>query len=764
VIKRRLNPMLRYSQSALILVIAVLCVVLFILIQPADEDVLWLVLDPHAEEGTDSISSQGHLTETNDSVATLRRQAVPSGRQGVVMVDAITGESIVTGRPGVMCLGHCRIVDGDNGSYELELCGQACSATVIGAAPGYASATAEVVDEASCITLYLFPVCELQVRVADERGAPIDGVEVLLRQPERGVNVQSSFRITSNGQGVCDFANIQTGVQTDVCVRYGSVRREVHLTLTQRRSVLEIVCGRGRTLTGIVEDEEATPIVGALVSIREIAIPGTQVSGVASCITNSGGGFRVSGLLACSYELTVRDEKGNSQHSESVYAASQGIEFADHVRIQLVRSKEARGRLFESGSRAAICNARAVVIGSKGVYSEAETDYSGAFELAAPGAEPYSVMVGGDIDDGYETTSMTISDRRGGVLDIEVNRKQIVTLSLIRESGVSSGSDVHIKAVDPTFAGIAHHSDVAFVWADLSMMRELRIEPGEYLFESACAECGYKEHSKLMVSGSSTNEHRMSKCNCAADNEKYNLEIVGVEPNACVRVLPIAGRGGVSVEPLRFHGDTFYFDGLTQGVYHVFAGNEFQELLLDRDTTIKCKSNDNYVDVVLAADPESPIEPNQRGLLILNGCFKSRMDCAVVSGRIRVPKAILSSAWLVCKTRGGGGVQIFELAQSYASINGESGAVDAGDAQIEVVNGSSESAMVQVFLVSLDGCVDGMNTEGGLPVACAWIAGHETRTFSGLCRGMYSMLSFESSRGTRELMVRIEGGKALVHL
>ncbi len=147
---------------------------------------------------------------------------------------------------------------------------------------------------------------------AQSNGAPVARARVILSSP-----ALPQTRVTlSDAQGQYEFSGIPAGEYDLMAVRSGyalvggSARvAPVRVGGGERRTGVTLVLQAAGTIPGRLQDEDGSPLAGALVEALSLRLPGvrTPLVAAATAYTDDRGEFRLSGLAAGQYFVIARD-------------------------------------------------------------------------------------------------------------------------------------------------------------------------------------------------------------------------------------------------------------------------------------------------------------------------------------------------------------------------------------------------------------------------------------------------------------------------
>jgi hypothetical protein len=147
---------------------------------------------------------------------------------------------------------------------------------------------------------------------AQSNGAPVARARVILSSP-----ALPQTRVTlSDAQGQYEFSGIPAGEYDLMAVRSGyalvggSARvAPVRVGGGERRTGVTLVLQAAGTIPGRLQDEDGSPLAGALVEALSLRLPGvrTPLVAAATAYTDDRGEFRLSGLAAGQYFVVARD-------------------------------------------------------------------------------------------------------------------------------------------------------------------------------------------------------------------------------------------------------------------------------------------------------------------------------------------------------------------------------------------------------------------------------------------------------------------------
>ncbi len=147
---------------------------------------------------------------------------------------------------------------------------------------------------------------------AQSTGAPVGRARVILSSP-----ALPQTRVTlSDAQGQYAFSGIPAGEYDLLAVRSGyalvggSARgAPVRVAAGERRTGVTLVLQAAGTIPGRLQDEDGSPLAGALVEALSLRLPETRkpLLAAASAYTDDRGEFRLSGLPAGQYFVIARD-------------------------------------------------------------------------------------------------------------------------------------------------------------------------------------------------------------------------------------------------------------------------------------------------------------------------------------------------------------------------------------------------------------------------------------------------------------------------
>ena len=147
---------------------------------------------------------------------------------------------------------------------------------------------------------------------AQSNGAPVARARVILSSP-----ALPQTRVTlSDAQGQYEFSGIPAGEYDVLAVRSGyalvggSARgAPVRVAAGERRTGVALVLQAAGTIPGRLQDEDGSPLAGALVEALSLRLPEARkpLVAAATAYTDDRGEFRLSGLPAGQYFVIARD-------------------------------------------------------------------------------------------------------------------------------------------------------------------------------------------------------------------------------------------------------------------------------------------------------------------------------------------------------------------------------------------------------------------------------------------------------------------------